>query len=405
MYSLQYCQMLGSRHQARPAARRATWCACSRQETWWFLTISAWHWPFFKKYMFSLWMEELEVDWRQNWRNSWLRNTWQLTSYIDTNLNFKSSNYYLSWTAPGWELGLGYSRSRTSRDSACDEQKTCGAVKTSWALSNGVSTCYCCLFFKSCFSLWSFSQCWLHTLIKNSYGVFFVRCQLTTTRFTRAFARNRVQSWNDVPRFFPSQESSSIFFTKLSAQSRSGHFSDLFIPNHTDWGWWLIGLTGHPRACQNQAAWSENSSPQYRWSQKRLKNLFASLEIVQNSHGEENHSMFPPVIISFEVFLCDGLVVCHIPSAPGHAAAPCGGSVDGSPHWNALPCAVHARAHVHRSAIMDHEISWNIMKYHEMVDISGYPKKKIHDLKFHSTWNQLRSHKCIYTLYTYITYI
>jgi hypothetical protein len=25
---------------------------------------------FFKKYMFSLWMEKLEVDWRQNWRNS-----------------------------------------------------------------------------------------------------------------------------------------------------------------------------------------------------------------------------------------------------------------------------------------------------------------------------------------------
>jgi hypothetical protein len=45
-------------------------------------------------------------------------------------------------------------------------------------------------------------------LDERIYGVFFVRCQLTTTGFTRAFARNRVQSWNDVPRFFPSQESS-----------------------------------------------------------------------------------------------------------------------------------------------------------------------------------------------------
>ena len=166
--------------------------------------------------------------------------------------------------------------------------------------------------------------------------------------------------------------------------------TDLFIPNHTDWGWWLIGLTGHHRARQNQAAWSENSSPQYRWSQKRLKNLFASLEIVQNSHGKENHSnMFPPVIISFEVFLCDGLVVCHIPSAPGHAAAPCGGC-----GWlPSLKClAVCSPCPCPCPQIPNHG-SWNIMKWWH-----------IYDLKFHSTWNQLRSHKCICIHYVHITY-
>ena len=191
-------------------------------------------------------------------------------------------------------------------------------------------------------------------------------------------------------------------FTKLSEQSRSGHLKQIFSSQITrigdgDWSDWLaipnvrtkpLGRRIHPHSTGDLY---------------RLKNLFASLEIVQNSHGKENHSnMFPPVIISFEVFLklflCDGLVVCHIPSAPGHAAAPCGGSVDGSPHWNALPCAVHARAHVHRSPIMDHEISWN----------GGYQwisKKNMYDIKFHSTWNQLRSHKCIYTLYTYHIHI
>jgi hypothetical protein len=48
--------------------------------------------------------------------------------------------------------------------------------------------------------------------------------------------------------------------------------TDLFIPNHTDWGWGLIGLTGHPER-QNQAAWSENSSPQYRWSLQTQKSV------------------------------------------------------------------------------------------------------------------------------------
>ena len=99
-------------------------------------------------------------------------------------------------------------------------------------------------FFKVVFPSDRFPSAGFTPWSKNSYGAFFVRCQLTTTRFTRAFARNRVQSWNDVPRFFPSQESSSIFFTKLSEQSRSGHLKQIFSSQITrigdgDWSDWL----------------------------------------------------------------------------------------------------------------------------------------------------------------------